>query len=425
MRAGKVILFISLILTACETGKDFPLPEENYFVKYYGGAGDQEGVDFVVNPDGSIVLLGNTTSDADGNLIYVVKVDNNGAVLWEHRFGTFSPGAETARDIELHPDGRLVVAGETQKGVNDSDVFLFTLDNGSGLMLDSVRVGLVEGATETNEEVRSVSIIQNGFIVAGASTRLESNVPGANDRRDGMHLKFDNALNWIPEATNPWADVTGENSSDEVVQKVFQIAPNLYYAFGYSNFIHDTDNTDDYNYWVFNFGEFGEPKGVNDRIGVTSEDEILSAVEISPLVSGPGYILTGISRRSTGESRSYIVKLQDNLGVNFITSPTNLGNNVDGLITTKSLSNESFAILSNDNTQAGAGSSISLLRLRRDLTPAWSVPQLFGGAYNDFAGSVAELPNGRLLIIGTMTLGNNGQKKMVLMKVNPDGKLDE
>lgn len=432
MRTGRIIFFIFLTLAACETAKDFPLPEENYFVKYYGSEGNQEGVDFVVNSDGSIVMLGNSETDLE-RLIYVVKVDENGMVLWEHKYGTFSPGSETARDIELHPDGRIVVAGETEKGTNDSDVFLFTLDNNTGLMLDSVRVGLqTVGLVETDEEVRTVSIIQNGFIVTGASTRLESGSSGANDKRDCLHLRFDNSLNWISELTGLWSDVTGTNNSDDFAVKTIEITPQQYLVFGYSNNDHG-DNTTDYDYWVFSLGVTGSTEGIDSYFGSETENEILSSIEISPIESGPGIILTGIATRPTGESRSSIMKLitvprplapsqVERVAANIESNPTNLGSNVGGLITTKSIANESFVMLSNNNT---VGSSISLLRLRRDLTPAWSVPELFGGAYEDFAGSVAELPNGRLLVIGTMTLGNNGQRKMVLMKLNPDGKLED
>jgi hypothetical protein len=48
----------------------------------------------------------------------------------------------------------------------------------------------------------------------------------------------------------------------------------------------------------------------------------------------------------------------------------------------------------------------------------------FGGVGDDFVGAVTELPNGRILIIGTMTLGGvEGQTKIALLKLNPEGRL--
>jgi hypothetical protein len=81
-------------------------------------------------------------------------------------------------------------------------------------------------------------------------------------------------------------------------------------------------------------------------------------------------------------------------------------------------------LLTNDNTPADKNTNLALTKLTRELTKAWQIPLIFGGESNDFAGSVSELPDGRILVVGTMTVGGlSGQKKMVLMKLNADGKL--
>jgi hypothetical protein len=49
----------------------------------------------------------------------------------------------------------------------------------------------------------------------------------------------------------------------------------------------------------------------------------------------------------------------------------------------------------------------------------------FGGVGNDTAASVTDLPDGSVLVLGTMVLGEfNGQKKLVLMRLNSKGKFD-
>jgi hypothetical protein len=174
MRLAYVIILFLSILSSCDTESSFPIPEDNYFVKFYGNEGDQEGVDFILNSDGSVVMVGNSKTVNDQQLIYAVKVDAQGAVLWQHYYGTSLPGDKTAKDIELHSDGRIIIVGEFAKGVTDSDVYLFSI-NADGLLQDSVIVGLNKNGIETDEHVNSVSIISNGFIVTGSTTKVETN----------------------------------------------------------------------------------------------------------------------------------------------------------------------------------------------------------------------------------------------------------
>ena len=52
----------------------------------------------------------------------------------------------------------------------------------------------------------------------------------------------------------------------------------------------------------------------------------------------------------------------------------------------------------------------------------WASPVIFGGQGDDFAGAVRELPDGKIVVFGTMSIGQpNGEDKMVLIKVNKDG----
>ena len=55
------------LLCSCDTAKTIEDPTKNYFIKYYGGDGDQEGVDAVVGKDGFIYLLGNTSTPTSTN----------------------------------------------------------------------------------------------------------------------------------------------------------------------------------------------------------------------------------------------------------------------------------------------------------------------------------------------------------------------
>lgn len=420
-----IILFLS-ILSSCDTESSFPVPEDNYFVKFYGNEGDQEGVDFILNTDGSVVMLGNSRKTVtDQQVIYAVKVDAQGTVLWQHYYGTSLPGDKTAKDIELHSDGRIIIVGEFVNGANDSDVYLFSIDN-AGVLQDSVTIGLIDkNGVKSDEHANTLTVISDGFIIAG-STTLQADL--ISTARNSMHLRFDNSLNEIPEV-GPinWSRNYG-NDRDEVAVKVFEIGINNFYVFGYSNRI-DPPRNGDYNYWIYSLGGDGKPTNADLYAGKTSEDEELISVEISPLQSGPGYILSGTATRSTGETQSYLVKLSSTLtfqptDILIETNPTDMGTDVGGNLATKSLLSQEFMLLTNDNKVSNNDTNLALTKLTRELTKAWQIPLIFGGESNDFAGSVSELPDGRILVVGTMTVGGlNGQKKMVLMKLNEEGKL--
>lgn len=434
------ILLIMLISFSCDTENSFPIPQENYFVKFYGEEGDQEGVDFIVNTDGSVVMVGNTVRPGVEQQIYVVKVDANGQVLWQRRIG-LPDKKDIAKDIELHPDGRIVIAGETAMGTGNRDVYIRTLSQ-DGSLLDSARVPASSIVLDTDEEVNSVSIITNGFIVAGGTTLLESGAPSPNDLRDALHLRFDNSLGLIDESLGTWSNVTGTSNSDDYAVKVIEVDPNiLYYVFGSSN-EDKGDNTADYDFWLFGLGSTGGPypgpgpapfDGEPLFYGDSSEDDFLMSVEISPDQSGPGYLLNGISKRATGFTQSSIVKITKAISLGRIsktaeTKPTAIGDNVSSMVRTVGQIDETFLTISNDYNLPNSGSSISLLKLNRELSNVWPVPLIFGGEGDDFSGSVSELPNGRILISGTMTIGggnDKGQKKMVLIKLNSEGKLTE
>lgn len=427
MRPVYLYFLFLILLFSCDTENNFSIPEDNYFVKFYGGEGEQEGVDFILNADGSVVMLGNSRKTAtDQQLIYAVKVDAQGAVLWQRYYGTSLAGDKVAKDLELHPDGRIIVLGEFARGVSNSDVYLFSI-NSDGVLQDSVIVGLNKNGIETDEHVNSVTVISDGFIVTGSTTKVETN--DVRDIRDAMHLRFDNSLNEIPQAGPiTWGPRNYGFNSDDVAVKVVEVGTNNFYVFGFSNRINPPYNGD-YNFWIYFLSGNGVPINADLYTGKTSEDEELKSVELSPVQSGPGYILSGTATRPTGETQSYLVKLSETLSfastdILVETNPTDMGNTVGGNVTTNSLLSQEFMLLTNDRTSSDQNVNLALTKLTRELTKAWQVPLLFGGISDDFAGSVKELPDGRILVVGTMTVGGlNGQRKMVLMKLNAAGKL--
>lgn len=434
-------LLLFLVLISCDSESTFDLPAERYFVKFYGDDGDHEGIDFVVNSDGSFVLLGNAkvAGETQGQQIYLVKIDALGNVIWQRTFGM--KGDEFAKDIELAVNGNLIIAAESEKELGDRDVFIKTV-SAAGVPLDSVRIGLKTLENQNaDEEVNSISIIQNGFIVSGSTTAVKTQkISKPNDIKDALHLRFTNSLDLIDPSSGQWKNSSGLDDSDDVLIKVFEINASTYYGFGYTNTFRKGKS--DYKYWAFSLGATGDPTNngteLLDNIGNELENEKLSSVIMATPQAGEGFVLSGIKRKINNESQSFVVKLQENLFVpgedNVLReeSPTDLGklddlgSGIGRSASMTSLAAGGYLLLSNSKLLSNDRSNISLIKLGNTFLKEWQEPVFFGGIGDDFAGSVAELPNGRIVVIGTMTLGGvGGQKKIVFMKLNSNGRVEE
>lgn len=415
-----------LLFNSCDSKESIEDPSKSYFVKFYGGDGDQSGNDFVVLPDGSFVLFGTTRSTGKSSQWYLVKANTNGTVLWEKNFG--GPNDEEAVDLELTSDGRLVAVGNSFKDPNNRDILLmtFTLD---GAKIDSTLVGLRSSLlVETDEEASSVTLTNDGFIVAGSSsnTDLKPNAV-ANDSRDAIHLRFFNNLQQYPSS---WGRAHGPGTFDAAI-KVIQISPAQFYLFGYSNTNVPGQQSNNFNYWIFGLGANGVANTADLFAGSPNDNEVLSSVAVIPLQSGEGYFLSGITSNQSGTSDLYVAKLRkaltfSNADLQFAPKPLSvrLGSNVPSITSSFSSQRSGFFILANENGFNNNQNWV-LTKLGNDGTSEWSFPIVFGGEGIDLCGTVQELSDGRLALLGTMRTGrpDAGEFKMTLIKVNSEGKL--
>ena len=73
------------IAWGCDTPSTIDPPEDSFFVKFYGNEGNQEGVDAVLNPDGTITMFGTTEELDKGKQLYLVNILPNGTINWERQ----------------------------------------------------------------------------------------------------------------------------------------------------------------------------------------------------------------------------------------------------------------------------------------------------------------------------------------------------
>lgn len=198
-----ISLVFSSIIAACDSGTLDPFGESNAFIKFYGGAGSDVGVDVLEMPSGEFILLGTSTSfDTIGTQrntsdIYVVKTDNFGNEIWSKTYGDNSKN-EIASQITATQDGGFAIIGtQTDQAGFESNIYWLKIDSaGNALNSQSIR-GTEVAATALNTGNSIQATLDGGFILVG-DTRLTSGADTARAATDMYIIKLTStgAIDW-------------------------------------------------------------------------------------------------------------------------------------------------------------------------------------------------------------------------------------
>lgn len=417
------ILLSLIVLVGCDTSSKFTPPDENYFVKYIGGDGSQFGVDMKVDSDGYIYILGNSQNPTESlnQQIYLAKATSKGSIVWEKNIGK---AQLEARDLEFTSDGNLILVANMQNTNSDILVMRF---NKQGDKLDSVVVWSkvlksndnYENANK-NEYVNSITELKNGYFILMGYT--DNSLPGHT--YDVMNIQLDKSLKKMAVAYN-------ENNGSGLINvgaKLIQNRNSLY-IFGSSNFVSKTANDSDI--WTWTIDNNGYPNYNTDLqtqfIKTGYDDFVTNAVK-----SFAGYGVCSISSLNNDLTLRVIKISGDSLKFNAqdiaAIKEYSLGT---GSIKPSVINNgyglANYFVASTYYPAGSSTSDITLMKLDdQNLNEQWKDKVSFGGVGDDSAAAVEELPDGKILILGTMQLGNPAsQYKIALIKVNSNGKLQE
>lgn len=423
MKRGWIFLLTGLLLAqACDSTSSIDPPDDSFFVKFYGTEGNQTGVDAVLNVDGTVTLFG-TTESPTGKDLYLVNIEPNGRIVWERTYG--GPEEDVAKDIELTNDGRLVVLADMGPvGGGDRDIKLMTLTL-DGTKLDSSSTASNFGAA-SDEIGISVTQTNDGFLVAGSTDNLDLKPEATSgaDTRDAIHIRYFDDLTFYPST---WRQAHGPGNFDEGA-KIIQLPTSQivdetqFYFFGYSDRLGT-----DFNPYILGLGVDGETTRDYPFLpGNPGTNEVISNVIISPVQSGEGFVLAGVTAQSASTAASvFIIKLRKTLSFGasdfqFQKNVADLGIAVNDRTSVFASANSGFLVLAND--RSGAVQNFSLTKIGNDGNLVWDSPILFGGEMDDSIGSVLEFPDGSIGMVGTFSIGQDGETKMVFIKVNKNGK---
>jgi hypothetical protein len=416
-----ILLGLSLpgIFQSCETHNNVDPPDNHYFIKYYGGDGDQIAVDLLVNDDGTIMFLGNSVSDiASENHMYLLKLEANGNVAWETRLGT---ALDVAKDLEVTNDGRYIVLADHKKSESNIDMKLLRI-TADGSPVDSIVYG-----SPGNESSRTITPLSDGGFIITGSTEYDTTIildpTRPDDQSDIFHFRCNSNLIFD---TNLWQGQYGPGTKD-LGTKVFQHAEDQFYVFGSTNLVHGTNTNGKLNliyYPIDGFGRNGNPNYLGN-FALDTESAFIMKI---PDAMGAGFLIVSTESQGNSVVNMHISKLQPILQFN-TTNDAQFDKTIN--ITSRKLTSLSstavvqgergFVILANEARETGRNMWIS--KLDQNGNQLWSAS--YGSEEeDDFGASVIELSDGKLLVAGTVRLINN-QYKMVLMKLNSKGLLTD
>ncbi|GHN01322.1 hypothetical protein WSM22_28110 [Cytophagales bacterium WSM2-2] len=423
MRGRKLFFGLLIFVVACDTASNIPSPSKSYFIKYFGGDGNQTAVDLIVNPDGTFYILGNSVRSAGVNQrVYLAKADAQGRLLWQRTYGDPAIKME-ARDFELTSDGKLAVVANKFTTSANADILLsrFTLD---GNAIDSVLLQLESLPAPKNEFANSLTELNDGGFLVTGYTDYSSD---PSHQWDELHLRTDKNLRQLLTATDIWKETTGSGTTNKGV-KSFQTKAGKIYVFGMTNAA-----AIDMNFWNFGLDANGAPSGnsdVSSEFVVNGSNEIVTSVFKSPV---NGYVMSGIMTDPASQTMTmYLKKIrfdnpvfdQSDIQFSYSSATGALGKGATPFVTA-CVGSSGYYVLANTYNNPSGFSDMMLLKLD-DTFQGSGDPVILGGDGEDMAAAVSELPDGRIVVLGTMNIGTPAEQfKIVLMKLNSSGKLTD
>ncbi|MEM6523535.1 MAG: hypothetical protein AAGF85_01890 [Bacteroidota bacterium] len=414
MRTFDIFLILafscSTLIISCDTEGNSDPRFEDYFIKYYGGDGNQTGVKLVEYNEG-FLLLGNNTLINGVPKVFVVFTDALGNEVWSQSYGGDDELA--AVDLEIDADNNIIVAANVINVIGLSDLIFYKLGN-DGNLIDS----LVFGLPAFNEVGVDLTITENNdYIITGYTSNVDvgkSDYDPATDLEDILSIRVTSNLSLLEDAN--WRRVygfSGEDRGNGLVQKVD----------GTFLFFGTTDrrppgapmtNDPDLNIFVFPAGSDGIVTSVSpfQWLGSSESDEV--AASISP-TSNQGFVLVGSSFQSNSSSNVYLGALRNDDGLVF-NGPLSGGSNI---ITRSVVEDINGGFLITGEAVSDNTTNIVLIKTSNTGLEEWT--QSFGGSDNDLSGTVIQLGDGSILFTGTVEL--ESQTKMALIKTKPNGEL--
>lgn len=406
-----------------------PSPDE-VFIKYYGGSAIDEAADFIAlgssGDSRAYVILGASNSEeligaerAEGFTDYVlIFADKEGYAMDDVR--SFSPDV-TAASVECMPrrikptsDGGYIIAGSAMYD-GQSDVFIVKVD-GEGNLVSSWL-----SATAGNEVANDIIEVSDGFVVAGSV--------GTGNGIQALIVKLSSDLSTVIWSTSRGADNEIDAgislvSVDNGTRAVMVVNTNQPIVVG---------GSPNGNLQIYEFDTDVEvaPNPNGQPLGQEDFNEI--AVRIKAISDNEFYIMGNTSPVNTTSVRPFFKRI-----ITSTTGVTEVASNrfdnftgVSGNDIYRTL-NGNFLMVGTGVSNVTNGQQIFLMRLDAfgavddsfgDAAAVGFPAHQFGSLGDETGVAVAQLPDGGIGLLGTISLDNNANTVIGLIKTNRNGVL--
>lgn len=404
------VLFF-LLATSCDTESNLDLPGNSFFVKYYGTDGDQSAVDFELLDDGFLILGNHQLLGV--KRIFLARADFNGRLIWQKML---SGPSDIAIDLEPTSDGNFVILMRHEFNATNHDIQLLRIDE-TGAKIDSSGYY----GSPLKETPRSVTALSSGdFLMVG-----ETNLPVITGTDPGPNFFIYRSTSSFQFYSGAfWRQYTGFVGSD-FATKIFPWG-NEFLLFGHSTRQNQFKLAGKLNGFFVPASQFGEVASNDVPFGNYEEDLVTEFVLKVPEELNGGFLMVGSRSNSNGTQTVQVTKLRSPVNVReldyvFDREINILNRPVVGVSASASLRDgQGYHILSNEVRTSGAR---NILVQKIDIIGSllWST-SLGSEEGDDFGAHIKELPDGKIVVLGTVELGGN-QTKIALFKLNSVGKL--
>ncbi|HEU5290980.1 MAG TPA: hypothetical protein VFU05_10080 [Cyclobacteriaceae bacterium] len=410
-----VIVFLVFVLSCdTESGEGY----KDYFVRYYGLDGDHYGADIVVNADGSLIILGTSEFPANSGerRIYLAKTDSEGNTVWEKLLGE---KAENAKDIEpiiagTYAGGYLILSNKVIDIAGNTNIKVLRVD-ATGNKIDSLELNNVYLPSNFGNSL--TTLVDGGFIITGNTTdtgvlAADNTLVDPVDKTDLLSLRYSESYLKDPQ----WLTSFG-GEPEAMGVKVFEVSPTQYYFAGYSNALHSGESSAtsnyDFDFWYVKLNGQGS-NSAPLYSGGPLEQERMNAIAKSGLGE---YFAVGSVISGSGNPRIFASRIVGNFSVVDKNDPNHF---FEGEATAVAAAGANKILMVGEVMTSGGSRDIWLTKVTRDFVDEPGFPITFGAPGNDdISKAVAELPNGDIVVLGTMNLVN--QNKIALIKLKSNG----
>ncbi len=388
MRKTLFILLFLMMFSLAQIPKVKADTSFNYWVKTYGGSGDDRITDIKVLPDGSMIMVGSTTSFGAGDRdVWVLRLDKNGNVKWQKTYG--GSKRDWASAVALAPNGDVIVAGVTDSfGAGGDDVWVLRLDaNGN------VKWQKTYGGSKW-DEANAVALAPNGDIIVAGHTGSF----GAS-WYDVWVLRLDENGNVKWQKTYGGSDWDKANAV--AVAKNGDIIVAGQTGSSYSNI------------WVLRLDENGNVKW--QKTYGRSSGDVANSVAITPngdiIVAGETYGFGGDGKDA------WILRLDSKGNVKW---QKIYGGRYWDEAYAVAIAPNGDVIIAGSTGRSGAGDSdVWVLRLDSEGNVKWQ--KTYGGGSDDEANAVALAPNGDIIVAGYTYSFGAGRSDVWVLRLPEDG----